>query len=358
MIKIALPKYFGSYDLKNGDRLFLGLTNQRSGLCLIVKQSGSSFEIVSLKNNKYFGTVGGAIYCQPKRGWAPPTTWHGSSTMLSEISGEAQKNNLLKKYYAHINAEEARKILIQKESVPPEILKKFLPDLFTAIEPDKIGNFTIHFDNQNQKEKDAIESLVARTTKAFEGFGFQRFLYGDIYIVDKLKGRVIADYTATDDSIRLSKKAKKDDSDCRNLIHELGHRIYKKSGVDKKEIQNKYLEALKEFSLEIKPDTVLSDKKTGEKYIYLGKNFSGREITYKIVKISDVDLSENKFTGKIYRCSAFYFTNFEGDFKLETNWLPTAYAKTSQEEWFCEVLSFALTRKDAHFVEFVKKITL
>jgi hypothetical protein len=365
--KIAVAKYV----TRSGD-LLVAYPN-RSGATVLVKKSGTKYEIVSLKQNRIWGSYA-ISYAQAKgvAGIVPnirlrDVTNEAAFLEVLENPSRVLKGDLMQdiaqlskilgklKYYEVVDEAKALKLLTLKESIPVAYLKRYLPELPTDQEGShqKIGPFDVSFDHENEGERQAIENLIERAVQTLGSAGFGDYLYGKIFVVSKLKGRTVADYHPSDDSIRLSHKAKGKE-DLRTFIHEIGHRILNKGGADYPKIKAKFREAVQGFSLEVKPGTILKDKKDGKTYKYVGQSFQARSTPYKIKQV----LTENGETIERgdYRVSAFYFTNFEGDFKINGEWFPTAYSKTNQEEWFCEILSFALTRGDKIFLDFIKEV--
>lgn len=351
--KIAVAKYFG----KMGD-LFIAYPNRVGAATLVIKKTGDQYEIVSLKQNDFWYSqrlalvsgVGGleSILRDTELSYLIQKETGDVMKDIAMVSRELKKL----KYYEKVDAKQAVKILTLKESIPSVYIKKFLPDLPQEGEglTEKVGPFDVFFDHENERERKEIEDLIQRTIKAVEAGGFGKYLYGNIYVVDKLKGRTIADYTPQSDSIRLSHKARMSQNDLRIMIHEIGHRIYNKGGVDSYKIRDKFMESVKDFTLDIKKGTVLKDKRSGDQFVYAGIDYGSRTLPHKIVKI------ENGLAKKSYKCSTFFFVNFDGDFSIKKDWFPTAYSRTNHEEWFCEVLSFALTDGHKDFVDFINEV--
>lgn len=352
--KVAVAKYFG----KLGD-LFVAYPNSRSAVILIVKKTGSQYEIISLKQNDLWYSqrlaiaagVGGLKVALQNTEYSHLIEKETGDVMkdIAMVSREIKKL----KYYEKVDAVKAAKILTLKESIPTSYLKKYLPDLPLEGEglTEKVGPFQVSFDHENDQERKSIEDLINRTIKAVEAGGFSKFLYGHIYVVDKLKGRTIADYSHASDSIRISHKARLSQDSLRTMIHEIGHRIYLYGGVDTYKVRSKYMEAMKGFTLNIEKGTIITDKKNGDQFQYIGIDYNSRTKPYKIIKVENGEPNHLKR----YKCSAFFFVNFEGNFTIKSDWLPTAYSRTNHEEWFCEVLSFALTG-NKEFLDFIDSI--
>jgi len=372
--KITIDSNSG-WQFDDGD-LTIGFPSRRGGAILFVKKTGDRYEIVSLKQNDFWnvgiiniflrsGLAGVLEYLRKlaDKGYIfkDNTSPQNLSFPWSEVTfgnslkdlADASKDFKKLKYYEKVDSAKAFKILTLKEGIQPAVLQSWFPELSQSTDglTEKIGPFEVSFDHENEKERQQIDDLIKKTITAFEAEGFSKFLYGKIYVVEKIKGRTVADYTPFDDSIRLSHKARKLDSDLRTLIHEIGHRIYAKGGVDLAKIRSKYSEAIQGFSLNIKPGAVIKDKKSGDSFQFTGIDLGSRSKQYKIVKLENGEPNPNKK----YKCSDLFFVNFEGDFTIESDWLPTAYSRTNQEEWFCEVLSFALTGNDK-FLQFIKSV--
>lgn len=358
--KIAVAKY-----VSRESNLLVAFPNRSSGATTIARKNGSSYEIISLKQNKLWfqfalriALKDGVIACFQqswfKRNVGDEIPFDLTDELFSDIVKVSKISGKLKSYEV-VDAPKAFKILTLKESIPVTLLQRFFPELPTEQEGlhQKIGPFDVIFDHENPKEQESIQNLVAKTVESVSKAGFSEYLYGKIFVVEKLKGRTVADYHASDDTIRISHKARTKE-DLRTMIHELGHRIVNKGGVDLSKIKSKFREVLEGFSLDVEPGAILTDKKDGKKYKYIGQALYSRTKTYRIKELKTIE-GQTVESGD-YRVSAFYFTNFDGDFKFNSEWFPSAYSKTNHEEWFCEILSFALTRGDQLYLDFVKDV--
>jgi hypothetical protein len=362
--KIAVAKYFGQIG---ATPLFAAFPNSRGAAILVVKKTGGMYEIVSMKQNDFFYAYNlRRLESEGLRQFLKASNYMDldsdrKNALLAKETGDLMKDiamfaSYIKKlkYYEKVDAKKAAKILTLKESIPVVYIQRYFPEI--PFEGDgvseKVGPFDVSFDHEDKREQKSIEDLIQRTVKAVEAGGFAKYLYGKIYVVDKLKGRTVADYSHASDSIRISTKARMSQDDLRTMIHEIGHRIYIKGGVDAYKIRSKFMEAMKGFELKIDKGTIITDKKSGEQFQFVGIDLYARTKPYKILKVENGVPNPQKS----YRCSAFFFSNFSGDFTIKTDWFPTSYSKTNHEEWFCEVLSFALTSGQPQFVDFISEV--
>lgn len=169
---------------------------------------------------------------------------------------------------------------------------------------------------------------------------FANAFYGNIYVVphNKIHG-YLAYYSPATDSIVLNstllKKTSIKDS-IRTMIHELGHRFYKKVlNIKEKEAWETYYSSL--ISNPYNPN--IAPKIGNSVYLDVGLSFNTKTEPGEDL-IDEIKLDS---TGLVHN---YYFKDGEGrayftDGDLSAlGYFPTLYAKTDPEEFFCETISY------------------
>lgn len=102
----------------------------------------------------------------------------------------------------------------------------------SAGEVEKVGNITVHNTiGASPGQFKEIQELVANAEKVIHsvGFGTERVLYGNVFVVGQLKqARTAAWYEPETDDIFVRITAKQGGDDLSSTVHEFGHRLWDK----------------------------------------------------------------------------------------------------------------------------------
>jgi len=325
-----------------------------SGASLIIVEDGNKYHIIGLKRNKDIRMAAVHLALLKNRG--------NVSKAVILLVDEIENKKLLK-YYKDLSPKNAANHLILKESFDPTYLGKYFPDLVKYIKDDdeisdtvhKIGKFKVRYESKlKDSEIKNIVDFILTGSKIIKNAGLEKTLYGKVLIVDKLTGKRVADYSVNDDYIRIARSAKKNRNMLGSFIHELGHRLLEKGYVDTSDLQKDFTEKVikPKSKMVIDRGDVFQSKK-GEKYTIIQPKYSGRRMMY----IFEIDGKEGQ-----YKASEDYFTvlkKLEGkdmDKGDSLNWIPTAYSTKNHEEWFCELLKYALTENNKEYWNYIKNV--
>lgn len=232
------------------------------------------------------------------------------------------------------------------------------------LENVQIGQSKILFpDNIKEKNKEDIIELV-KTAQTFlnnKNVGF--LLYGNISIV-KLSNRTLGDYNSSTNTIRIDYNAKKSKTALLTIFHELGHRLLDKflnyNVFD--QIRNKYREVMQnaiksreqfhtnDLIYLIDKSVTASDAIKNADYFVIEKIKPARnDIKYNVVAIKDNNqgayftigdaIMQRYFSKNPNKQQNKEEQRTSEQIPFKDSWIPTSYAKTNSNEWFCEMFA-------------------
>ena len=275
----------------------------------------------------------------------------GPEGVMGYIVRAAKEGGFLKKNHGTLKFDDFTKLMI-KEGVSIQSLKNLMPTVQFELSGEEFHDFKII--GGNQKEVDKSKEILTGVYNAYKSINMHKaILYGDVFLTNSL-GQLLADYNINGDTIRLSSTARKKDIAIRTMIHELAHRWYYKilSKEQKEEIKNKYLEMMSSVS--------------GSKTLGIGD-------TYDHPKYGEIEIESkgwNKRTYEPYYVFRVKDTNaryritdagalrgakkLSGEKDIFNIFDVTNYARTSDTEFWPEVVATALVDKNKELLDWVK----
>lgn len=203
----------------------------------------------------------------------------------------------------------------------------------------KLGPFTVHNTVGATADLEPTKKALERAIQAIEKVpvpGIRKVLYGDVYIAARLqKASVLAWYYMNEDALYVRPHMKAGPGEVHALIHELGHRFYKRflSGEAESKWETRHM-LMARFSGSNAPLPPLP--KPGDIFPIQVKG----EVGLPVVK-------EITFTPRGKRVIMFesgggvlvdsFYSYAEKENTISS--FPTRYAATSAEEHFCEALA-------------------
>ena len=173
-----------------------------------------------------------------------------------------------------------------------------------------------------------------------------KIMYGDVYLTSSMGGGKLADYSITQDNIRLSSRSRKSSHSIHDTVHEFAHRWYYKflSEDQKKEIEAKYHETMGEVTS--KTSLVIGDEYDHPRHgpiVIESKDFNKR--TYESYYVYRVKKDSSRY--RIKDSGALRgVTKTKGNQDVFKPFDVTNYSRTSATEFFPEVVATALVKKD------------
>lgn len=208
-----------------------------------------------------------------------------------------------------------------------------------------IGNFRVHVTAPKLTKK-RLEKAVADLTnitsivKSSKVPHFAQALYGEMFIADSgALGNIAAHYNITSDTISINEESLDKNLEylTHSLIHELGHRYYRKVLNDTERADwDTFFQTIQTQKSNAKPK--LGDSLFFEWGLYDPEAIPGQDI------ISDIDLDVMGFD--IYEYKAKKGTHSVSIHQLlKVGAFPTVYSSSNPEEFFCETISLYHTGK-------------
>lgn len=190
-------------------------------------------------------------------------------------------------------------------------------------------------------DKEKIIQLLDLVESKLSSKGFSNLCYGKVVFVRTMTGRTLADYLHTSDLMRIKTFKRLDNEMIKTIIHELGHRLYYKFGIDKRKVYNEF------FDSKMKEDGTFKMIK-GERVKINKVEFVVEEdlrdsFIAKPFQLDKEDLSKFQTTFKIKKVPEIEFLDRE--VKIEKNYFPTSYSETKDTEWFAELFAFYVLGK-------------
>lgn len=230
-------------------------------------------------------------------------------------------------------------------------------DLFT------LGPFRVHNTiGLKGAELESFKKAIEQATKAIRSNpvpNFQKTLYGDIHIVAQLRESTTAAwYQPGDDSLYVRKtKAKWGGDEVHSIIHELGHRYYKKfaDASSIREWEGHHRVCAFQAKLGRPKDVKIPG--VGEELPVKVKGMKGYpkvvEVTPSMIVYEAVLPNKAPVRKQMPRG---HVEDFFGKLQQQAAQFPTAYSATSAEEHFCEAVALRATNKlsDNFEIPFVK----
>jgi len=268
----------------------------------------------------------------------------------------AKKLGLIKKYYGLLNKSSFIKAMTTKEGVGIAQLKSLIPIADFKPEGEHFHGFNIIGDKE--KDIDNAKELLASVYDAYKKIGLhKKLLYGDIFLTNALTAGLLADYSSSEDTVRLTNKARKSKDSIRTMVHELAHRWYRKllSDDQRKKIKAKYDDMMSQVAGS--KSLVIGDRydhyKLGEIEVE-SKEYNKRTYTpYYVFKV----LKDNKR----YRISGAGdlrdSKKLSGDEDVFDAFDVSNYGRTTDTEFWPEVVATALTTNNKDLLDWVKEFT-
>lgn len=339
--------YSGSYTV-GGEKVWVKYPTRNAAATMFVAQTGKDeFTVLSVKRNDVLSSL---VIAGAKQHFTIPKEF---VRVLSEM---ARKYDILK-YYRSFTASEFIPHMLNKEGINASTLYTWFPDLKEKeVEHHKqMGNFTvITGDSVSEKEVENVEDLIQTGSQLLSDFGLGEILYGKIYILASM-GRVLANYTSSDDTIRISNRSRRSETATKTFIHELGHRLYAK-----KLTTNAKVAIAKKFADEVQYISLLP--KIGDEF----QDVHG--VKYKVITIKPGSLYSTKTyyvmtrddkPGSMFRVDSKYFVGMKrtkGEPHDSSAWVPSNYSKKNEQEWFCEILAWGLVDRNSLWLDFVRSL--
>lgn len=277
---------------------------------------------------------------------------------IKYLANIAEKRGFLKYFKKEVSPDKFIKIILTKEGFSYKFFKEWFPELeiIEKESEEKLYKFNIVYDDSVKNiDKESIIDFITKASKYVENFGLSGLLYGKIFVIDKLRGSIIALYETSSDLIKLSRKAsKKYNKDMvRNFVHELGHRLWEKKNVDKVAVRSLFNQVkfgYLDSDLEI--GDVFEDKQ-GKKVEIKNKEKDNSGSTFYIVK-----KEEYKRPQTIFGAAFKYMTKIKGKPMTDISiWKPSEYSiKGGYIEFFCEIFAHGLVNNNKMYKDFIKKV--
>lgn len=270
------------------------------------------------------------------------------------------------------------------EGVPNITIPNFFPEMANMEVSDSVvksGN--VSFVNFDAKKHKSIMDYFMQAEAVIKKQGFGDLVYGKVYMVPKnqLKASRYADYIENDDSIRVFDLLQTDidANPLKTIVHELGHRYYRKTlpiGA-RSEITKKFNELIrgekkddKVKAEEIKIGTRFFHPKHGEVEYggFLPKKATAKTLyarkSSSVHKFFLIKNGEKTTTFLYYKTLAEAMiwlsgTEAQSSTGLRTSdnvWLPTAYSRTKDTEWFAEIFAFAVLDNNKEVLDWIKDL--
>jgi hypothetical protein len=205
------------------------------------------------------------------------------------------------------------------------------------------GPWELIFDNKASKDVDDVKGLLDVAKRFLSSKGFGALAYGDVMAANTLKGRRMAEYYPSGDSIRVRfGKASASRDHVRDFLHEIGHRNWsrKLSSNQKLAIHEKFGQQSRGRSDLNIGDTI--EDSGGEVMEIVDRKYSPRGSSW-IGKLIESP-SDEKGIGLKYKIPD-RFVGIEWIKKGDSGnserkaYFPTAYATTNAEEFFSELFA-------------------
>jgi len=245
------------------------------------------------------------------------------------------------------------KALVGKEKVHPSVFKEMFGEVniedVPGVQVIKHGPWKVQFmDERAAKAADptTVQALLDQAQKAVQSKGLGNLAYGDVIIVNTLKGsKRLADYEENNDLVRLRAKSMKGINldMVRSLLHELGHRNWvKRLGGKKADVKTMYFQKSigAGRGTTASPGDVIDDRRTGDRYEVEGRDRRGNYVV-KLLKSP----SQPKQVGKVFALKPKILST--GDITISgkpkdedtSSYFPTIYSLQSPEEMYCELFA-------------------
>jgi len=212
------------------------------------------------------------------------------------------------------------------------------------IETIKYKNWTILVDNKTKRAISGVKKLLSLTEKSLNSKGFGNLAYGRVMLVDKLRGRKVADYSHFGDIIRLESQVKASKKELTSMLHEIGHRNYYKYLDSSKRLESDtlYNSLKKKRGYFKRGDTLVDTQEPSEKYQLLSK--SG---TKYIVRCIDSGNANN--IGEIYNIKNIamgtrLIKETDDESKTKSSFFPRLYGLKDKLEFYAVLFETWLTK--------------
>lgn len=339
--------YYKKLNLKDGSTVLINLLNKNydAGAKLIAAEYKGKYYIISFKRNKIVNSLNISNRLQI----------NGLEQGLKILAENAKEKNFLQ-YYKKFSPKDFAKQLLIKESFSQKYFDTYFPELKGILQDDnetthKIGNFEVIYESSlKDSTKKAINDFIIAASDIVKKFGLEKLLYGKVIIVDRLPGKTVADYSESNDLIRIQKKAKNNKSSIKDLIHELGHRLLDRGFLkDKIDVIKKFDQDVARARREVRVGDIFEDK-DGKKITIEDSKFTGRRLLY----IFSIEGKKGK-----YQAPENYFLTFKkikGKEDKQLEWIPSTYSTTNYSEWLSEIFSYGLVDNNKLYKEYIKSI--
>lgn len=247
------------------------------------------------------------------------------------------------------------KYMVVKQGVNLSILQRVYPHI-KDVEMESVDIEGFKFHPQSEKDLNVWKNIIPTSKRILTAKikKLPNIFYGNVFSTPTLRSsNVIADYTYSTDSIRVSNKAKYGDYGVKYFIHELGHRIFEKflSSAKQDIVKERYTQAVKGVNVKLSKGDIYKFDKIGEVVIDDIK-FSRSKMNYTLTSVDD---SKKRYT--ITGSSGFL--NAEPikvkEKPTKDSFILTPYALTNHEEFFCEMLGYGLVDNNKDVIDWFNK---
>jgi len=236
IVKAVAGRYYNKVG-KGKDILYLNALSP-SQVVYIISKNNNTYNIVSLKKNTLFGGDYIEDFLKEVK---------SADKVMNTVVSKAKKNGVLKFFKKNLSLDELLSIVVNKESFHENVLYKWFPEIRKKQKEKvvKIGNFDVLLGDLPKDYLPSIQFTLDKSTKMLKDINLSKIAYGDVILVDKLPGKTSAIYSQDTDIIKMLKDTvfiKNWQQPVHDMLHELAHRAYRKNYVDKKTIDDKYME--------------------------------------------------------------------------------------------------------------------
>lgn len=263
-----------------------------------------------------------------------------------------------------------------KEGLPNSVVGQFFPDLADLeVEETVIKQGDVSFIGFDEKKHKALLDFFDKAETTLKKVGFKDLVYGKVFLVPRKNAGMnvtLADYVEKDDTMRVFDLAQKNNDTLQTIIHELGHRLYRKrlSADAYRSIRERYAKAIADLKTEVTTGSKATLFTVGQRFHHPkfgeleygglgGQSLYSNKKSYKFYILKDGQRTNRYLPFKTLEEATIHFSSLESSNKAsgkktDNAWMPTSYAMTKDTEWFAEVFSFAVMDNNKEVLDWVK----